>query len=73
MKTIHHISPKPGDTFSFNCPVCGSGHMERDQHNDAYWLCHNGHETWVMIYQSSAKTLNFYLQSMNQSTGDKHG
>jgi hypothetical protein len=58
MKTVHHIDPKPSDTFSFNCPVCGCAHMERDPQNDRYWTCHNGHEFYVSVYQSSAKTLN---------------
>jgi hypothetical protein len=58
MKTVHHIDPKPSDTFSFNCPVCGCAHMERDPQNDRYWTCHNNHEFYVSVYQSSAKTLN---------------
>ena len=73
MKTVHHIDPKLGDTFSFNCPVCGSCHMERDPQHDHYWTCHSGHEFYVSLYQSSAKTLNLYFMPVPKNSGENHG
>ena len=73
MKTIHHISPKPKDTFSFNCPVCGCAHMQQDKNCDHYWFCHNGHEFYVRLYQSSAQTLNLSFVPVHDISGDTHG
>lgn len=61
MKTVHHITPKHGDTFSFNCPVCGCSHMQQHSQHKYYWLCKNGHTTYVSVYQSAAQTLNISL------------
>ena len=61
MKTVHHITPKRGDTFSFNCPVCGSAHMQPDSQHQNYWCCKNGHTIFLSVYQSAAKTLNINL------------
>jgi len=73
MKTVHHIDPKPGDTLSFNCPVCGCAHMQQDKNCDHYWFCHNGHEFYVRLYQSSAKTLNLSFVPVHDISGDTHG
>jgi hypothetical protein len=75
MKTVHHIDPKPGDTFSFNCPVCGCAHIQQETFgSQSWWECLNGHSLYVSVYQSTAKTLNFVLihQKQDQSEAD-HG
>jgi hypothetical protein len=75
MKTVHHIDPKLGDTFSFNCPVCGCAHIQQETFgSQSWWECLNGHSLYVSVYQSTAKTLNFVLihQKQDQSEAD-HG
>ena len=73
MKTIHHIDIKTGDTVSFNCPECGSAHMERGEKHLANWICHNGHVFFVMLYQSRAKTLNLAFIPVRDRTEESHG
>ena len=72
MKTIHHIDPKPGDTFSFNCPVCGTSQMKADIDSNLYWTCGSGHEIFLSLYQSSAGTLNLHIHQFIKP-GDTHG
>ena len=72
IKTIHHISPKIRDVFSFNCPSCGSGHMEQDPEYSHYWTCINGHILYADLYQSTAKTLNLCFITAPDTSGAKH-
>jgi hypothetical protein len=75
MKTVHHIDPKLGDTFSFNCPVCGCAHIKQETFgSQSWWQCFNGHSLYVSVYQSTAQTLNFVLihHKQDQSEAD-HG
>jgi hypothetical protein len=74
MKTVHHIDPKPGDTFSFNCPVCGSSHMRQDDvFSKEYWFCNNSHIIYVSVYESTAKTLNLVLVDYTKEFEADHG
>jgi hypothetical protein len=72
MKTIHHIDSKRGDTFSFNCPVCGTSQMTADIDSTMYWTCGNGHEFFISLYQSHAGTLNLSIVQTIKA-GGQHG
>lgn len=72
LKTIHHISPKAGDVFSFNCPKCGSCHMSQDLDASCYWTCINGHIFYISLYQSFAKTLNLNFLEVSDTSGTHH-
>lgn len=72
LKTIHHISPKTRDVFSFNCPACGSCHMSQDPDKTHYWTCSNGHEFYVDLYESTAKTLNLCFIDVSKKAGGHH-
>jgi len=75
MKTVHHIDPKLGDTFSFNCPVCGCAHLQRKTTaNNSWWICQNGHILYVALYESAASTMNLAIRYMKQDQSEAdHG
>lgn len=73
IKTIHHISPKVNDVFSFNCPRCGSCRMANiDPDFFNYWTCSNGHAFYVDLYESTAKTLNLCFKDVSEKLGGPH-
>lgn len=64
LTTVHHITINLKDVISVNCPVCACHRMTQDKEKDAYWTCENGHEFYVSLYESSAKSLSlrFFFQ-----------
>jgi hypothetical protein len=69
LTTVHHVDIKLGEVISINCPICKCNQMVQNKYWLAYWTCGNGHEFYVSLYESSAKTLNLRLVFDNE--GDK--
>jgi hypothetical protein len=65
--TITHITPNKGQTFSFNCPVCGTSHFETEftQEAPTIWTCINGHIFCAELYLSSVDSINLSFTWLN--------
>lgn len=65
--TITHIRPNLKQTFSFNCPVCGTAHFETEFTDDipTIWTCIKGHIFHADLYLSSVDSINLSFNWLN--------